>query len=276
MKTNNNDTNKKQTYISVSTFLPIFPGFYNTLYDLQEIDDDTLHNNPADVDQAVKDLIQDNVWDSYDNEAYQNDTAKNACSCLEAVLLDILPDVVKSIKFETVQSPKYYNFSNDSIDCKIDVDFNALLKAFIKAERSGEFLKERYTSYDGFLSSYPNKMADWIADAYEDQSHTVGAMLEFFLLDYSEDISTELYEGVTEDVYAGNYINYGALLKIVNSTFEYNDDLTDWEDLEGFIPEKGGTFSLQLLTGIGLFEIDPEDTKESDYYDAVGLLKTIG
>ena len=63
-------------------------------------------------------------------------------------------------------SPKYYNFSTDQVFVNIElVDLQQLLYAVLKdAKLKASFLeriKQKFTSYDGFMSSYPNDLEEW-------------------------------------------------------------------------------------------------------------------
>jgi len=269
------------SFIKVKTWLPVFPGFYGTIFNYEGDDiDQTLFNDPSAVDDdLLKYICNDLLWDNWLNQDYEKEVSKHCTEFIEGYCKENFPGIIKSIEFENLYSPKEYNFANNSINVIMQVDFDALLKAFISHEKSADFLKDTYTSCSGFISHYPNNLKDWIADAFEDQKHTTAAMLQFLLTaddDYDDDsVMYCMYEYVSENVYPGNYFDYDSMITSINEKYTYNDDLKDFSDLEGFTPIKGGNRFMQLLTGIGLFDNDPEDMPESDFIDDYGLFRTI-
>ncbi len=270
----------KKHFQNISTWLPVFPGFYNTIFEYNDGDIEyTLFNNPDGIAKPLKDFIVENVWVHIDYDAYRQDIVKNACDFMESLLIENFPAICKKLTYENLSSPKQYNFINDSVNISINVDFNQLLKTCINHKDFARYLKDRYTSYDGFLSSYPSRKSEWIENAYDDQSHTVGSMLEFLILaDIGGDSARmDMYEYCSENVYNGEYIQYDKLIEIVNDEFTFNDDMKQWDDetLESFDPIRGGTFSDQLLTGIGLFTVEPEKVPHTDHIDRYGLYRTV-
>jgi hypothetical protein len=67
-----------------------------------------------------------------------------------------------------------------------------------------KYIKENYTSYDGFMSYYSNDISDWLKNEYND--HEIGSMLEFALRSYYDDIETDMIYFVVENVYACSYV----------------------------------------------------------------------
>ncbi len=269
---------KSKTIVKVETWLPIFPGFYNTLFEYSSEPEYDLFNDPSAVDKLLVNFAVQNVHDYIDYTAYQNDVAECATSYIEAVSMELLPGIIEHIKFQSVSSPGYYNFSNDTVNIELELDFNALLKAFIRHKHSAEYLKENYTSRDGFNSYHPNNMSDWIEAAWDHQQHTAGSMLAFFLMleDERSELIQNIYEDVSDSVYSSEYIKYDELCEAVNDEFTFSTPLKAWdqEELEAFQAIVGGTRFDQELTGIGLFEIDPENIPEAAFHDEYGLYRT--
>lgn len=264
----------------MESWLPIFPGFYSTIFEYNGGDIEyTLFNNPSAINEALKQFCIDNVYDYINYADYQQDISKAAVDFIESELKELYPNIVKSVNFQELSSPKEYNFYNDSINVEYEVDFNILLKTFIKHPQAAEYLKQRYTSYDGFSSSYPNNMSDWIESAYKDSSHTISSMLEFLLLVDNDrnDLEMDIYEYCSGEVYNGEYIDYDGLIEAVNNKFTWDDPLTAWDSgqLESFKAIVGGSFSDQLLTGIGLFIQSPESIPETDFRDRFGMLNIV-
>lgn len=160
---------------TIETFLPVFPGFYNTLF---ESDDSTVIESYNQENGTNFDY--DNFdWDYSD---YYNQTAKNCCKVIEKLLKE--KNIVQSIEFQRVVSPQYYNFSNDliNIEAKINVD---ILIFFIESNKESfdRYVKENYTSCDGFTSFHSNDGEKWLKSLIncdlDKPEHKFGAMLNF-------------------------------------------------------------------------------------------------
>lgn len=152
--------------MTISTFLPLFSGFYESIWDNQDFyGEDEYYNLPD--DKYFDDFVD---WASYHERI-----AKEMCSALEGDLCEF----VSSIEFERISSPKYYNFETDAIYCDITFD-EALIDAYLAEHKDkfAEFLSERYTSRDGFVSFYTTDVDPWIDD-YKTDSHMLGSVLEF-------------------------------------------------------------------------------------------------
>lgn len=250
--------------MKIETYLPLFPGFYGTIFEFY-LDDWALYDNRNEIPEQIWSFIANNLWNNIDYETYCNDVAESACQYVEMWCKkhDILKDIVKSIKFQHVYSPKYYNFSNDAIYVEIDLDFDKLIGAFKNDPDAAEFVKERYTSYDGFISSYPNEINEFCT---EDPVHITGSILDFFLWDRKDDLYV-----ILEDIYYNEYVQYDKIIELFND--EYNVNISEWQDLLECDLHAEKRF-LQQLTGIGLFEIDPEDMEVLDFQDEYGINKT--
>ena len=134
---------KKAKYRSkgVETWLPVFPGFYNTIFDDTDRDQDP----PEDISE----LINEDFEPEYDYKQYFQDYSReitNACH-------NLLKDFVYNIEFQALESPKEYNFRNDSINCVI-YPRNRAIKAYLNANFAEfeQYCKDNYTSRSGFIS----------------------------------------------------------------------------------------------------------------------------
>lgn len=271
---------QNRKFIDIGTWLPVFPGFYETMFGYDNFVGDldwTLFNDPGTVDKDVLQEVIELAFDNTDYREFEKDVSKACTDFIESICQETFPDIIKSITFEEVSSPREYNFTNDSINVKMSVDFDLLLKTFISYKGAAEFLKDRYTSYDGFMSSYPNNMADWIENAFEDQNHTTASMLEFLIYaeNDSDSLSLDMYYHCSDSICGSDYINYDAILEAINDRYTYDKPLENFADLEGYEPIKGGTLFMQLLTGIRLFETEPENMPETDFVRRFGLNNTM-
>ena len=221
--------------MKIKTWLPLFPGFYESLYSYQFDDiEHMLFDNCRAVPKQLMGWISSRISDYVDYSAYENQVAKNFTDCIESEIKERFPELVKSIKFEKIVSPKYYNFSTDSIDIEVDIDFEKLISLFLADKQSAEYIKKRYASYDGFMSHYENNLDDWLKTVKEDKAHKTGAMLEF-LLKGLEPI--DLYYAVMDSICNIEYIDYNKLIEDINSEYDISiKDLTELENIEDKYP----------------------------------------
>tara|TARA_R100000655_G_scaffold30302_1_gene61108 strand:- start:1407 stop:1916 length:510 start_codon:yes stop_codon:yes gene_type:complete len=154
--------------MKIKTQLPIFTGFYNTIFEIDLMFED------------IEDI------ESIDYKKYENDISNQLCEIVE----NQLSNFIKDIEFIKVDSPKYYNYSNDTIDCIITPKKQAIL-SYIKQNYNNwcKYLKDNYTSYDGFISYYSNdpKSEDWNKNLFDE--HQITGLLDFIAK--NEDITTE-------------------------------------------------------------------------------------
>lgn len=188
-----------------ATYLPIFTGFYNTIFDESErfveyetdSESDFRERYPEVPAEMPWDFIRQNFWECI---GYAAGNLAVAQACANS-LPGLLPEFVKGVEWEELRSPKEYNFANDAVNLKIAVDVSAIRK-FLKEHRDefAAWLKARYTSRDGFISSYPSDVASWYIDTKNFSAmdgHYCGAVLDFVA-------SIELEEPEMAMYYAAN------------------------------------------------------------------------
>lgn len=194
------------------TYLPIFNGFYYTIFDCDSIvNDEVYHINQERECKGLEALDYDEF--EFDFKDYKNRIAEKCTEVIERELMYLFPSV-SEVKFQQLISPKYYNFSNDSINIEIQIkDINEII-AYLQdnEEEFSKYIKERYSSSDGFISSHSNDYVDWLfaLNNGEDLKHKLGSVLEFIL--GNEGYTTyDLYDGLNGE----NYIectNYNELI----------------------------------------------------------------
>ena len=191
--------------MKAQTFLPVFNGFYNTLF--EDLIDNAVDNQIEYYnEQNDTNLSYDNF--DFDFASIQNEICKDAVSKIEEKLNEI--GINCSINFETLVSPKYYNFGNDSIN--IEINFKKFSQVVEILEQNydsfSKYIKEHYTSRSGFISSYSNYSSDWIEDLKNDaenETHKVGAVLDFILQEIEEYKPENLYFDLCENYYEIDY-----------------------------------------------------------------------
>ena len=191
--------------MKAQTFLPIFNGFYNTLF--ENILDNAVDNQIEYYnEQNGTELNYDDF--NFDFITLKNEICKDSVSKIEEKLNEI--GINCTINFETLISPRGYNFSNDSIN--IEINFKKFSQVIEILEQNydlfTQYIKDNYTSRDGFISSYSSYASDWIKDLREDASnetHKVGAVLDFILQEVEEYNDGCLYFDLCENAYFVEY-----------------------------------------------------------------------
>lgn len=191
--------------MKVQTFLPVFNGFYNTLFEdlINNVVDGTIeyHN-----EQNNTDLVYDDF--NFNFDSINQEICKDAVSKIEEKLNEI--GINCTIKYENLVSPKYYNFSNDSINIEINFKkFSQVIEILNQNFDSfAQYIKDNYTSLDGFISSYSSNASDWMEDLIENaenEAHKVGAVLDFILQEIEEYKDEDLYYELCENAYFVDY-----------------------------------------------------------------------
>lgn len=206
LKTLIKQTDKKPPqYRTEATWLPVFHGYYDSLFDPEDnfVEYETnmsleekKEHYPAVFNEGVtEDFFDEYFWECLTNRAAAMEAVSEyICEALKRI--DPI-GVIKAIEYESLSSPKFYNFSNDSINCKITFD-QKILQEYINEniEAFTKFIEDRYTSRDGFSSFHSNDVEDWknLDDLGE---HSTGSVLEFVFIneykDKANDPWVELY-----------------------------------------------------------------------------------
>lgn len=164
--------------MKAKTYLPLFSGFYGSVWD--------------DVDFYGEDeyyQLPDGMYfdDMVDWETYHDAIARKMCEFVE----EELRPFVSKVTFEEVVSPRFYNFSNDSINVEISFDVKAIQNYLLaNFAMFDAYISDRYTSRDGFISYYSDNAFEWLED-WSNDKHMVGAVLDFILR--NEDVEEPMY-----------------------------------------------------------------------------------
>jgi hypothetical protein len=200
--------------MKIETYLPIFPGFYNTLFESDE-DNEIFSINQDRISKYLPEIGYDDC--EWDYEDYRQNVSKECTSYIETELQDIFKDKNIKVKFQELRSPKEYNFENDSINVEISMSKKTLglVKKYLtdEMEAFSEYIKDRYTSYDGFLSSYSNDAETWLSEYFDEifeNVHYFGAILEFIFK--NEEVTYyDMYYGI--ETHYATVTNYDTLMK---------------------------------------------------------------
>lgn len=153
----------------VATYLPVFTGFYDTIFSSDSELENLLYEGE----------VTEDIWDEFDYSNFQKDIIEQCCGVIENEC-----PFLEKVELEEVVSPREYNFRNDSANVEMLVDIKKI-KEWIKTHKEvfKEYLKDTYTSYDGFSSSYPNDYEGWKEETKnftELDGHYLGSILECY------------------------------------------------------------------------------------------------
>jgi hypothetical protein len=184
-----------------ATWLPIFTGYYHSIFDCAdsyieyelELNESEFKEYYESLDKAgvTHEYFKENFYDYLDYNKGYIGSSEYLCDGLMELFSN---DIILDVKYEKLVSPKYYNFSNDSINCEIEYDEKKLLEYLNENKKElKEYIKNKYTSYDGFSSSYSNELSYWL-DAENFGEHEIGSLLQFVLIQENENAEYELFE----------------------------------------------------------------------------------
>lgn len=231
---------------TINTWLPVFPGFYNTYFDSTDDESQDAENTRENYDG-----IPDDWRPEYNYFDWKAAVCKAACQWIENTFthpceggryegFDEIENAgvygIETVKYEKLVSPREYNFETDSIDCEITLDTELFSRAFTKfvkqhAEQWEKYLADYYKSRDGFMSFYTHDPVDWFIitnkyrfdnardskgnDRYFDRRHTIangthalGRCIDFLFhaADPKDRRQMDLYTFVSERVYISEYL----------------------------------------------------------------------
>jgi len=189
-----------------------------------------------DFKEGYTDVTPDYYWQHFDNKKFMEDWNSRVQSHVEDILIEMFHDLFEEAieyKAEGYHSPREYNFSHDVCNFNITISEQAkgkLIKACVENPDFAVFLKEHYTSYDGFLSHTSNNVEEILLDVEANMETTYGAMLSFLLHGvhgYDKDCAYEVFE----EMFYSEYVDYTALDEFIESlpTINHYDLGSDWK-----------------------------------------------
>jgi hypothetical protein len=213
------------------TYLPIFSGFYGGYFEIDEsqiiadIQFDRVENGKNELAEISLEI---------DYSQYYQEISIKLCKEIQYLIRENI-DENCDITFQKITSPKYYNFTNDSIDISIEIDLEKILSLIEENfERFTQYIKENYTNRSGFISGFTNDANEWIkADFIENHSsHCIGTFLDFLLKDVYEVEECNIANYVLEDVYENQFCtNYTELCEL-DVYSEYSLDFENENDFD--------------------------------------------
>lgn len=184
--------------MKVNTWLPIFSGFYGTIWESDSVEEMELENiNEDRREKHLPPVEYDDV--EFDYTGYYESVSKSVAGDIFLKLIDL--GLIRAGLFQKLTSPREYNFVNDSIHVRFVIDDKNVrtIANYLKAhdKEFAKYLLDHYTSYDGFMSNYSNDVDEWLEDIQSTvtHEHKLGAVLDFILLnEEGPEYEMSLYE----------------------------------------------------------------------------------
>jgi hypothetical protein len=180
----------------LNTNLPAFNGYYNSIFDDVDTSSEFEYINGERLENGLNELEDDDLIE-WDYKTYYSQLNLQLCNCVEDFLIEL--DIIKSIEFVALHSPKYYNFTNDLIECKIDVKPKNIRKYINNnLEEFTAHLIENHKSRDGVNSFYEYDLDFWLdrMENFKQLDHNeIHSILNFICKNEGFDIVDSLYNG---------------------------------------------------------------------------------
>ena len=194
----------------------------------------------SDKDDGYIHFTPEYFWDNFQNDKYVTEIEKLAHSFINGTIKE--NNVWVHIKGGEIYSPKYYNFSNDEMDLEVGFSRKKVVDEINKdIPKFNSFLKERYSSRDGFNSHTSNNYIDWQEDFNNNEDTAIGAVLTYLFQETIEENRQSFIEYVyNEHLDYRDFVDFEkhdsevvVLQKYVNDNYKTIDlDTIDYESFE--------------------------------------------
>lgn len=150
-----------------------FSGFYNSLHD-SSLDDalDQMFSDHA-TGCTVNHKLRDRAFDACQWGLVHGNYAAEYAKALAA-------EFKIALTFESLKSPREYNFDTDRIFCEIELDEVKRIRAETSEKVFRDKVRERFTPCDGFIPFYSANLDNW--DEIETWDHNeVGTLIAAYI-----------------------------------------------------------------------------------------------
>lgn len=199
-----------------------FAGFYNSMFsgELDAVQERFVEYEVEKNPGLDPDIPNNALWHCADYGIAYDHIARAYVAHFNQYLIDEY-DLDLGLKFESMQSPREYNFETDRIFCEISEENVRKLRSAVSDPGLRQAVKDRFTSRSGFISSYPNDLSRWNPDPTTWDHNELGTLL-VALLDDAEDWDWKIW-GVMQD------------RNVFDVAF---DQCVNWEVYDGFVKEE--------------------------------------
>ena len=207
--------------------LPWFYGYYGSIWDSSEVD----------VSYEIDSINQERHANGLEGEVEYDDIEWNwdgYYAELNTAITSAVEQFVNwcgiecEFKFKQLDSPREYNFTNDEII--VDATFPKpiqLWRKIIQHKAAIEkYIKERFTSRDGFISFVSNDINEWREDYNNGDKHIpiyLWTVLEVILAEESKTALDEFCLEGDNEVMAASYVYAANYMELCEGTGEFEE-----------------------------------------------------
>ena len=197
-----------------------FAGFYDSLYS-SEIDNEEdqfveWRREEGDINAEQETELYELLWRHTNYSMAYDLIARDYIQAFSEKFKE-WTDVDLQLEFVAMESPREYNFTTDRLFAKADEAALLALRAKVDEDVLREVVRERFTSYDGFISFYSNRLESWPSELAEWDHNQLCTLLMCFL---PEDWEWDMYYAVFD---TGAYSRWEAAV--------------DWTPIEEFLEQ---------------------------------------
>lgn len=194
-----------------------------------------------DFEDGCTDVHPDYYWSHFDNKKYMEAWDE----CIQSALEDKLKEMFKyelDMDVEYIPagywSPREYNFGHDVNNFILEAeDFSRLISYCQAHDKFEQFLKDNYTSYDGFLSCTANNLVEWREDIDNMEMTAYGAAITFLVQEsLYDDLKNYAYE-IFENLFYSEFVDYTQLDEFL-AELDNNEDVELDEEWKKAIVER--------------------------------------
>jgi hypothetical protein len=214
--------------------LPFFPGFYESILS-QTLDYAVERESEYQVErESSKEYYPDEYWpdelrldhsELWDSVCYSTTyeaMARDYAESFDRWMNDNFDTAIGSFTFESMTSPRYYNFETDRLFVNVHLDVMQSLADKVDLAKLSETIEERHKSRSGFISFYSDSLADWqekLEDGLETLDHNELATI----------LCAAIADKVKDESRYGDGFNWTLCESIFEHDYVYLDQHCDWQ-----------------------------------------------
>lgn len=231
---------KPEAVETVIVNLPFFPGFYESMLS-RTLDHAEERQGECDAEKEGSEEYYpetyqpeklrlsaadycDIMLDCMDYRGAHEAMAKDYCDAFDSWAAQNIGTPEGSFVFESMDSPREYNFTTDRVYCTVPLSVMEQLRSGIDHSTMAEMIKERHSSRSGFISFYSNDVASWDDKETADFDHN--------------ELGTVLSAAMVPHVESNRDFNWTICEGIFETDYEYVDNHCDWKKHESKVTEK--------------------------------------
>ena len=176
-----------------------FSGFYNSKWDgeLDNVENQFIEREAEDDDTLDESEVSAIVDKCRQYETQMQYVAQKYVDHFNEKFKEEF-GIALGLRFESLKSPREYNFTSDVIYAYIDEGVVRRLLDDLEESKLADMIRERFTSRSGFISFYPNRIERWKEKPLEEWDYNeVGTVLEAYVAQV-EDFECDVYYEMCE------------------------------------------------------------------------------